>query len=95
MDTEITFETVSVSEFWSSISEVLSFQHIVCLCGQMCTGVYADVGLVTPASIHLLYRWHLHQVLCFAGQYNSEQAEVVPVHSSAQGRWSRGYSTMG
>lgn len=48
----------------------------------MCTSVYVDVGLGTPASIHLLYKWYLYQLLCFAGQYSGEQTEVVPVHSS-------------
>lgn len=87
MDTEITFESVSVSEFRPNTSEALSFQHEnsvpLCACVGRCTGVYVDVGLGTPASIHLLYKWYLYQSLCFARQYSGEHTEVVPVHSSA------------
>lgn len=42
-----------------------------------------DVGLGTPASIHLLYKRYPYQSLCFAGQHSGEQTEVVPVRSSA------------
>lgn len=91
MDTEITVETViyRVSQFWPYPSEVHHFSirktsRFVCV--QTCTGVYADVGPVTPTSVHLFYKWYSYQALCCCW---AEQTEMVPVHSSAPGKMVR------
>lgn len=59
MDTKITIETVSVSEFWS---ELLTFS--IRMSHRVCVHECANGEPVTSTSVHLFCKSYVYQVLC-------------------------------